>query len=47
MLDRSTEASNPKKAYVEPALTEYGSVARLSQGSGSQANEGNMKKSCL
>jgi hypothetical protein len=42
--DRSREQLAPKKAYAPPKLTEYGSVAKLTEGStGTASDFGNIQ----
>jgi hypothetical protein len=46
---RETRPQERKRAYSPPRLTEYGSVAKLTQGGGSQIADGGStrSKNCL
>ena len=41
---RDVVAGRSRKPYLRPVLTEYGSVAKLTQGSLTQGNDGPMGK---
>jgi hypothetical protein len=48
--DEKPEATGPRKPYEPPRLVEYGSIAKLTQGSatvGSDGGAGFMNMSCL
>lgn len=50
MLQEANNAAVPKKAYVQPTLTEFGAVAKLSQSGASTGTENGphpTRKSCL
>jgi len=43
----SARVSRPRRPYVAPALTEFGSIGKLTQGSSGTKSEGVGMKMCL
>jgi hypothetical protein len=47
LTDRKSDVPKPKAKYVTPKLVEFGAIEKLTQGSGTQPNEGAGMHVCL